>query len=171
MLAQKCDKHLYWPGRGDIARVAPEYVLTSQGSSADRGKRLFSNCMSCHQANGRGQPPVYPPLRGSPSALGEPGRLIRIVLHGLEGEIEVDGVRYNQAMQVPPLGSDEDIAAVLTYVRSAWGNNADAISPEMVRTVRDQTKGRTRSWTADDLSNEPALVLPSTTVGATEVKP
>ena len=171
VLAQKCDKHLYWPGRGDIARVAPEYVLASQGSSADRGKRLFSNCMSCHQANGRGQPPVYPPLRGSPSALGEPGRLIRIVLHGLEGEIEVDGVRYNQAMQVPPLGSDEDIAAVLTYVRSAWGNNADAISPEMVRTVRDQTKGRTRSWTIDDLSNEPALVLPSTTVGATEVKP
>ncbi len=163
--AKACDLQLYWPGRGDLARIAPKFVSAAQGSSAERGKRLFSNCMTCHQANGRGQPPVYPPLRGSPYALGEPGRLIRIVLHGLEGEVEVEGVRYNQAMQVPALATDDDIAAVLTYVRSAWGNNASPIDSEMVRTVREQTKGRTRSWTVDELAGEPPLA-PATPTGA-----
>ncbi|MSR41988.1 MAG: c-type cytochrome, partial [Phycisphaerales bacterium] len=171
MRAKACDQFLYWPGRNDLARVAPKFVLASQGSSAERGKRLFSNCMTCHQANGRGQPPVYPPLRGSPFALGEPGRLIRIVLHGLEGAVEVDGVRYNQAMQVPALSSDEDIAAVLTYMRSAWGNNAEPVDAAMVRQVREQTKGRARSWTVEELANEPVLVPASNSAATIGVTP
>lgn len=165
--AKACDQHLYWPGRHDLARIAPKFISSAQGSGADRGKRLFSNCMTCHQANGRGQPPVYPPLRGSSYVLGEPGRLIRIVLHGLDGEVEVDGVRYNQAMQAPPLATDDDVAAVLTYVRSAWGNNASAIDSSMVRVVREQTSGRTRSWTVEELAGEPPLPPTPSTVATT----
>lgn len=120
----------------------------------DYGKRLYSNCMSCHQANGRGLPPVYPPLRASPIVMGDPSVLVRIVMHGLEGRVEVDGQVYNQVMPAAPVRSDEEIAAVLTYVRSAWGNNSEPIDPAFVARVRDETKGRNRPFTTRELGIE-----------------
>ena len=123
-------------------------------SLEEYGKRLYSNCMSCHQSNGRGLPPVYPPLRGSEIVHGDPALLVKIVMHGLEGKIEVDGQTYNQVMPAAPVKSDEEIAAVLTYVRSAWGNTGSPIDAAFVAKVRDETKGRTRSFTARELGIE-----------------
>jgi mono/diheme cytochrome c family protein/glucose/arabinose dehydrogenase len=153
-LATPVDRNLFWPGREDVAFIAPKIKRGAEMSFAEFGKRLYSNCMSCHQANGRGLPPVYPPLRASEIVLGDPETLVRIVMHGLEGKIEVDGQVYNQVMPAAPLRTDEEIAAVLTYVRSAWGNSASAVDTALVAKVREETKGRNRSFTARELGIE-----------------
>ncbi len=110
------------------------------------GKRVYTaNCVTCHQANGLGQTGIYPPLAGSEWVL-EPQHethMIAIVLHGLNGPITVKGQTYNNAMT--PFGSilrDDQIANLLTYIRSEWGNNAPAVSPERVAEVRAQLGAR-----------------------------
>ncbi len=153
-IATPIDRNVFWPGREDVAFIAPRLARAKEMSFEEFGKRLYSNCMSCHQANGRGLPPVYPPLRGSEIVLGEPTILVKILLHGLEGKIEVDGQTYNQVMPAAPLQTDEEIAAVLSYVRSAWGNSASAVDAAMVAKVREETKGRNRSMTARELGIE-----------------
>ncbi len=150
-LAGAVDRNLFWPGRLDVSFVPPKIAKSASMSFEDFGKRLYSNCMSCHQANGRGLPPVYPPLRGSEIVLGDPATLAKILLHGLEGKISVDGQSYNQVMPAAPVKSDEEIAAVLTYVRAAWGNASDPVEPALVAKIREETKGRSRSFTAKEL--------------------
>ena len=153
-VASPVDRHLFWPGRLDVAYIAPPVIRAAEMSFAEFGKRLYSNCMSCNQASGRGLPPVYPPLRGSEIVLGEPETLVKILLHGLEGRIEVDGQVYNQVMPAAPLRTDDEIAAVLTYVRSAWGNSAGAVDAALVAKVREETKGRNRTFTSRELGIE-----------------
>jgi len=103
-------------------------------------------CFTCHQQNGEGLAGQFPPLAGSDWVLGDKSRLIKISMYGLMGEIEVNGVKYNNVMAPPgiPPGSltDEQIANVLTYIRNDWGNSASAVSPDEVATVRASLKGR-----------------------------
>jgi mono/diheme cytochrome c family protein/glucose/arabinose dehydrogenase len=150
-LAVSIDRNVFWPGREDVSFVPPRIAKAASMSFEEFGKRLYSNCMSCHQANGRGLPPVYPPLRGSEIVLGEPSTLVKILMHGLEGKLTVDGQTYNQVMPAAAVKSDEEIAAVLTYVRSAWGNAAPAVDPALVAKVREETKGRNRAFTTKEL--------------------
>jgi mono/diheme cytochrome c family protein len=116
-------------------------------------------CIACHQATGLGSPGQYPPLVGADWVLGSPNRLIRIPLHGLTGPIQVNGQTWNAAMPAfggaPPLDDDESLAAVLTYIRQAWGNKAPPITPEQVKAVRAETASRTAQWTADELLKLP----------------
>lgn len=112
-------------------------------------------CVSCHQATGAGTPGQFPPLAGSEwIAEPQPGRVIRIVLNGLQGPIEVKGQNFNNVM-VPwkDVLSDEEIAAVLTYVRQnkEWGNSAPAVTPEQVKAVREKIKGRSQPFTPAEL--------------------
>jgi len=153
-LAGAIDRNIFWPGREDVSFVPPKVAKSAAMSFEEFGKRLYSNCMSCHQANGRGLPPVYPPLRSSEIVHGDPEVLVKILLHGLEGKIEVDGQTYNQVMPAAPIRGDDEIAAVLSYVRSAWGNTGSAVDPALVAKVRDETKGRTRAFTARELGIE-----------------
>lgn len=120
------------------------------------GKKLFTgNCVSCHQADGNGQPGQYPPLAGSEFVLQpehEP-HIKRILLLGLQGPVTVKGSTYNGNM--PPFGKklkDEQIAAVLTYVRQEWGNKAPAISPAEITAARASVGARSDPWSADELS-------------------
>ena len=154
-LATPVDRHLFWPGREDVSFVAPRIARGKEMSVEEFGKRLYSNCMSCHQANGRGLPPVYPPLRGSEIVHGDAATLVKIVMHGMEGPIMVDGQRYNQVMPAAPLRTDEEIAAVLTYVRSAWGNAGDAVDAALVAKIREETTGRNRPFTSKELGLHP----------------
>ncbi len=153
--ASPIDRNLFWPGRADVSFIPPKVAKPAEMSLEEFGKRLYSNCMSCHQANGRGLPPVYPPLRGSEIVLGEPETLVKILLHGLEGKLEIDGQTYNQVMPAAPVRGDDEIAAVLTYVRSAWGNAAGAVDAALVAKVREETKGRNRSFTTGELGIAP----------------
>ena len=116
-------------------------------------------CFTCHQPNGQGLAGQFPPLAGSDWVLGNKERLIKISIHGLMGEIEVNGVKYNNVMAPPgiPPGSltDQQIADVLTYIRNDWGNSASAVSPQEVATVRSTVKDRgpMQMWTAAELEN------------------
>lgn len=112
-------------------------------------------CVTCHQADGNGTPGQFPPLVGSEWLKEkEPGRVIRIVLNGLNGPLEINGKSFNGSM-VPwkDTLTDEEIAAVLTYVRQnkAFGNNAPAVKPERVKAVREKIKPRSQPFTPDEL--------------------
>lgn len=127
------------------------------------GKKLFNNaaCNTCHQATGVGVPGAIPPLVKSEWVTGSEERVIRIVLHGLQGPIKVEGVDYNSAM--PAFGrvagsgynwTDDKIAAVLTYIRQEWGNQAGPISTEKVTEIRTK-EGDHKAWTAAELEKLP----------------
>jgi mono/diheme cytochrome c family protein len=93
-------------------------------------------CVTCHQANGEGLAPSFPPLKGQKDAMGDCTKHAGIVVHGLKGEIEIAGVKYNGVMPAQGNLSDEEIAAVITYERSSWGNDFGACLPESVVAAR-----------------------------------
>lgn len=121
-----------------------------------QGRRVYTTyCTACHQPSGRGLPGQFPTLAGSDWVnVAGPGRMIRIVLNGLQGPIIVNGTEFNNVM-VPwrEQLNDTDIAAVLTFVRSnkEWGNAASPVTPAQVKAIRDATQDRATSWTATEL--------------------
>jgi mono/diheme cytochrome c family protein len=119
--------------------------------AVDGGVIFQAKCVACHQANGQGIPGVFPPLAGSEWVQGKPAVLANILLHGINGKIHVKGTEYNGQMPVfKDLLKDEEIAAVLTYVRSQWGNKAVPVEDSVVKTVREETKARDKSYNGDD---------------------
>lgn len=116
------------------------------------GAEKYAVCQTCHQADGNGVAGAFPPLAGSEWVTGDPAIPIRIVLHGLQGEITVKGTKYN-AMMMPwkDALSDAEIAAVLTYERSTWGNKAAPVTAAQVAAVRAATASRTTQWTVAEL--------------------
>ena len=120
------------------------------------GKRVFANCIACHQPTGLGLPGAYPPLAGSEWAMGPEERIIRIILDGLSGPITVKGTPFNNSM--PAFGTqlrDEQIANVMTYVRSEWGNNAAPVTADRVKEIRAAVTGRTGPWSPEELLKIP----------------
>ncbi len=137
-------------------RAKPGATAVVALSRAQLGKRVFdTTCIACHQANGLGVPGQYPPLAGSEWVNGNESRIIRIVLHGLNGPLKVGDKEYNNVMA--PLGSlkDDQIANVISYVRASFGNNAPEVTPEAVAKVRAETAGRNTFWTAAELEKIP----------------
>jgi mono/diheme cytochrome c family protein len=91
--------------------------------SIDRGKEIYSNnCSSCHMEKGEGVEGTFPPLVKSSYVTGDTGQLINIMLQGQTGEITVDGKTYTMDMPAQSHLSDEEIADVLNFIRSSWGN-------------------------------------------------
>lgn len=142
---------------GSWSTVAHE-VESPASTAADPVKRVVDGklvyvgvCQTCHQENGAGVPGQYPPLAGSEWLTRDPETPVRIVLFGLEGAITVKGVGYNNKMPAfHDKLTDDEIAAVLTHVRSSWGNGAPAVTEEMVATLR--AEGGTRiPWSAPEL--------------------
>lgn len=103
------------------------------------GKVQFMVCAACHGQNGEGGP-IAPPLAGSDWVKGPVENLIRIQLRGLQGPITVSGKEYNFPTGMAALAyqTDEQIAAVLTYVRNSFGNKAPAVKPEQVAALRSE---------------------------------
>jgi mono/diheme cytochrome c family protein/glucose/arabinose dehydrogenase len=108
-------------------------------------------CLNCHQAAGQGLSGVYPPLAKSEWVAGDPEALIKLTIHGLAGPTKVLGKDYG-LVPMPPMGlDDQQLADVLTYLRSAFGNQSPPVKVEQVKAVREATKGRTAPWTAAEL--------------------
>lgn len=103
------------------------------------GKTQYVTCSACHGANGEGGP-IGPPLAESEWVNGPVSNLIRIQLRGLTGPITVNGKEYNFPAPMAPLNyqTDEQIAAVLTYVRNNFGNKASAVTPDQVKALRSE---------------------------------
>jgi mono/diheme cytochrome c family protein len=100
------------------------------------GQLIFEqNCLTCHQANGSGVPNLNPPLRGTDWVTGDKTRLINVLLKGLQGQ-EIEGDMYDNAMPAHDFLDDTQIADVLTYIRSNFGNKASAVTADEVKAVR-----------------------------------
>lgn len=114
----------------------PKYVETQK---VIQGKQIYNRyCLACHQADGSGVPGMYPSLRNSEIIPEDPDSLIVILLNGLSGEIEVDGIVYNNVMPSHNYLTDMQIADVLTYIRSEIAGKAEPVSFEEVRKVRER---------------------------------
>ena len=124
---------------------------------AAKGQTLFlANCAACHQATGLGVPGAFPPLVKSVWVTGSEDRLVKAILAGLAGEIEVNGVKYNGNM--PNIGAglkDAQIAHIATYVRQAWGNVAEPVMDTKVTEVRKAIGNRAQYSPADLLKEHP----------------
>ncbi len=150
-------------GGGDAADSAdgaadqsaePADMGTPAVVASAEGEELYATCVACHQVNGQGMPGAFPPLAGSEWVTGSPDRLIAILLHGMQGPVTVAGVEYNGVMLPYGVGvpiSDDQLATLLTYVRTSWGNSASAITVADIERVKAATSDRTTAWTADEL--------------------
>ncbi len=124
------------------------------------GHEVYSregHCITCHQPDGKGLDPTWPPLAGTPWVTGDEERLIKITLHGLMGPMEVNGKNYAGDVPMTPFAGmldDKEIAAVLTYVRNSFGNTASAVLPETVAKVRAATKDKVPFYTPEELLKE-----------------
>jgi nitrite reductase (NO-forming) len=107
-------------------------------ASLARGKEIYiSQCMSCHMEQGEGIPDVYPPLAKSDYLMADKMRSIDNVLHGLLGEIVVNGKSYNMEMAAFAHLSDEEISDVVNYIRNSWGNkDKNPVTPDEVKALR-----------------------------------
>ena len=152
-------QEVYSPSRSE-AEIASYQPLT-EGPNLGRGKMVFESvCGLCHNNDGMGKPNQAPPLAGSEWVLGSPERLIRIPMYGLNGPITVKG----QPMEFPAgmlaVGAslpehEDDVAAVLSYIRQAWGNKASAVSPDQVRAVVKEVGNRPQPFAPKELMELP----------------
>ncbi|WP_163707681.1 c-type cytochrome [Mangrovibacterium lignilyticum] len=100
------------------------------------GEKIYDkNCKVCHQVNGQGVSSIFPPLTPN-SFIEDKAQIIEIVLNGMKGDIEIDGENYNGLMTPHKHLSDQDIADVISYVRSSFGNELDPVTPEEVQSAR-----------------------------------
>ena len=111
--------------------AAPVDPVMSRGEAV-----YYANCVACHLPGGTGLEGAFPPLAGSDYLVGDPGRVIATILYGNEGPITVNGVQYNGVMPGFAYLSDDEVAAVVTYISRSWGNDLPGVSPEDVAAVR-----------------------------------
>jgi mono/diheme cytochrome c family protein len=142
-----------------------EVIVAAPVDPVELGKKLFNDaaCNTCHQTTGLGMPGAIPPLAGSEWAVSSEERVVRIALYGLTGPIKVKGVNY-QGVPMPPFGKgvtgsmknwrDDQIAAVLTYVRQEWGNKGSPITAEKVAEIHAKD-GAHGPYTPADLEKLP----------------
>ena len=129
-----------------VADLRPAVAMAGAAPVVD-GKQLFgAKCAACHQASGLGLAGVFPPVAASEWVLGDEKILVNILLHGINGEMIVKGSTYKGAMPAWNALSDDELAAVLTYIRSDWGNAAPAIKAETIKSQRELTKARTEPY-------------------------
>ena len=138
----------------------PTHLAEADRKAYEKGAEIYqreAHCMTCHQAHGKGMGAIYPTLVASPWVLGSEERLIKSVLHGLWGPMTVNGQTYDPARGVPPMTAfrallnDEETAAVLTFVRNTWGNQASPVTADLVARVRQETGSRSTFWSPDEL--------------------
>jgi mono/diheme cytochrome c family protein len=143
------------PPEWDDPSGAENQIGAIAAGTGGPGAAVFNaKCAVCHQMNGQGIPGVYPTLSGSALATGDPGFPIRIVLHGFQGPLERNGKKYNGIMQPwKDVLSDQEIADVLNYVRTNWGNAAAEITAENVKEVRLATKSKSGAFTEEQLAS------------------
>jgi len=133
-----------WPGKpGMAAPIAP--LSPEEEVRFSAGAEVYKNiCITCHQPDGRGQEKLAASLVGSTFALASPDVPARILLNGKEGPIGL----------MPPVGSvlnDDQIAAVLTYIRREWGQAGTAVDATVVKNTRTLVAGRTKPWSDAEL--------------------
>jgi mono/diheme cytochrome c family protein len=160
--SERLKKLFAWPGHPDasVAATTDAARLAIPGAEAalDEGKLLYQQiCAGCHGLDGEGLTPLAPPLVNSDWVRGSEARLVRIALHGVAGPLHVNGTRYEPPMTLPDMPSLRDaldnnqIAAVLSFIRQSFGNDAAAVSPSRVAAIRVEAEKRETPWTETEL--------------------
>jgi mono/diheme cytochrome c family protein len=138
-----------YPALGDRRTLADLRPAVAAAGAVD-GKQVYTaNCVACHQAGGTGVAGVFPPLAGSEWVQGEERVLANILLHGIEGELQVKGTTYKGAMPSFARLGDAELAAVATYVRSNWTNAAPKVDPALFAAERKQNRDKPFSGGAE----------------------
>ncbi|WP_049975609.1 c-type cytochrome [Chthoniobacter flavus] len=135
-----------------LLRAAAASGAASPDVLAKGKMRYMTICIACHQPTGMGLPMVFPSLVKSPYVNGPTDRFAAIILKGNIGAFTVDGKPFNNVM--PPQEAvlrDEDIAAVMTFVRSNFGNTSGPVAPDVVTAARKKFADRKTSWTQPEL--------------------
>ena len=141
-----------WPGKPGVVVPTVKALTNEQQLLFDSGKQTFAGlCAACHQPTGKGLEGLAPPLADSEWVLGDPERIVKVVMHGLRGPIKVKGVAYSYDMPAAGFLTDEQIAGVLTYIRREWDHAAPPVPVDLVQKIRADTKGRTDAWTEPEL--------------------
>jgi mono/diheme cytochrome c family protein/glucose/arabinose dehydrogenase len=164
----------YFSGKLKIGEPVPEAGTDSKPArkltAAEEkvfklGREIYfrdAHCATCHQADGKGIPNIYPPLAKS-NWIDDDERITKILLKGLWGPITVNKQNFDPTKGVPPmmgfggLLNDDEAAAVLSYVRLSFGNNGKFVSPATVKKVREATKDRVNFYMTDEILKEHPL--------------
>jgi mono/diheme cytochrome c family protein len=111
-------------------------------ASVARGKTVYlQRCMVCHQADGGGVPKLNAPLDGSSAVNGtDVAKLIKYIVKGFADRVEIDGELYSNAMPAAADLTDQQIADVLTFIRSNWSNKAGPVTSLQVKQTRSKLK-------------------------------
>ena len=153
------DPQVYWAFNNlkSVKLANPDVAL----DLAAIGKEVYTakGCFACHQTTGLGTPGQFPPLAGS-DWVNTPGsaRLIRLVLHGMSGELPLNGKMEAYPAAMPAWDgvlTDQEIAAVLSYIRQEWGNKAPPVTVPQVKAWREKDASRSAPWVPADLLKEP----------------
>jgi mono/diheme cytochrome c family protein len=147
-----------WPGYQPETKLALAVDLDEKAMKqfAVGRTKFLTSCAGCHGSNGKGAARMGPPLAGSEWVTGDEVKLSLILLHGIEGPIEVAGKKYDAPEILPVMPShstmdDGDIAAILTYIRNEWGNQAPPVTGRTVSSARHLNQGRVYPWSANEL--------------------
>jgi mono/diheme cytochrome c family protein/glucose/arabinose dehydrogenase len=144
-----------WPGKPGVVVPATKALTNEELALFDNGRQTFAGlCAACHQPTGKGLEGLAPPLAESEWVLGEPDRIVKVVMHGLRGPIKVKGMTYSYDMPAAGFLTDEQIAGVLTYIRREWDHEASPVSVDLVKKIRAENKGRTDAWTDGELQKK-----------------
>ena len=149
-----------WPGHvPDTARSSNRRTLADADLEqfALGRKHYLATCAGCHGTDGNGLRRMAPPLVNSEWVLGNEKRLTLLILHGIEGTVQVAGKLYGAPDILPVMPShstmdDGAIRAVMTYIRNEWGNQAPAIGARLVGRIRHTSQGRVQPWKPDELN-------------------
>ena len=140
------------PALGDRRTMSTLVGKRADAGGAVDGAQIYSaQCVACHQASGAGLPGVFPPLAASEWVTGKDTLAASILLHGVTGKLTVKGAAYNG--QMPAFKdklNDAELAAVLSHIRSQFGNSASGVSADTVKAVREEGKARKDPWNGDE---------------------
>jgi mono/diheme cytochrome c family protein/glucose/arabinose dehydrogenase len=156
-LLDKVARVLTWPGKlGTATEASVEPLTPEQEMRFEAGKQLYAGtCGACHQSHGLGLEGLAPPLADSEWVTGSVERLARISINGVRGPIQVGDRRYGLDMPAWGVLNDDQLAAILTYIRREWGHTAAPVEPDTIKTIRATVADRQDAWTQMELLKLP----------------
>jgi glucose/arabinose dehydrogenase/mono/diheme cytochrome c family protein len=144
----------FGPAPAGLAYV--KALATAPPAVVHPGKIIYDAlCLNCHQPEGNGLPGIYPPIANSDWVTGSPDRLVKVLRHGLSGPIHINGQLFPQVtpLPMPPMGlDDQQMADVLSYLRSHFGHTAGPVTVETIQQIRARTADRSTPWTEAELA-------------------
>jgi mono/diheme cytochrome c family protein len=136
----------YYGDQRTVSDLRPAVAGGAAVAKVDGAALYAAKCVACHQASGLGLPGVFPPLAGSEWVTGDEKTLINILLHGVTGAMQVKGASYTGAMPGWKAMTDDELAGLMSYIRSDWGNAGAIVKAEAVKQQREATKARTEPF-------------------------